>query len=171
VSELGSHDRDRALAILAEHPEGFTRASMLAHGVAIGLLNQLIRSGLATWRIRRGKQPREKAMDTVRVKITEAGRHTLTKQITPPTAKPKHLAMVSSSSRPLNSRHRVLRLLASSDNGHTEPNLLARGFSEELLAGLLKDGLATRGTERVGRNYPVEVTRVKITEAGRRALQ
>jgi hypothetical protein len=53
---------------------------------------------------------------------------------------------------------------------HLEPILLARGFNKELLDGLIRDGLATRNTARAGRQWPIEVARIKITEAGRATL-
>ena len=68
-------------------------------------------------------------------------------------------------------RWRALRLLAKSVDGHTEPYLFARGISKVLLAGLLRDGLATRSKARAGLELPIDIIRVKITEAGRRALQ
>jgi hypothetical protein len=47
----------------------------------------------------------------------------------------------------------------------------AHGFSIDMLVELINTGLASASTERVvaGR-LPMEVTRVRITEAGRRAL-
>jgi len=36
---------------------------------------------------------------------------------------------------------------------------------------LLRDGLATRSKARAGLALPIDIIRVKITEAGRRALQ
>ena len=68
------------------------------------------------------------------------------------------------------SHRRVLRLLSKSIDGHAEPILLARGFNKELLDGLIRDGLATRNTARAGRQWPIEVARIKITEAGRATL-
>ena len=69
------------------------------------------------------------------------------------------------------SRRRALRLLAKSVAGHTEPYLLACGISKALLAGLLRDGLATRIKARAGLELPIDIVRVKITDAGRRALE
>jgi hypothetical protein len=66
-------------------------------------------------------------------------------------------------------RKRALSLLANSANGCTEARLLSRGFTREVISGLIRDGLATASTGRVGR-APVEVVRIKITEAGRAAL-
>jgi hypothetical protein len=49
--------------------------------------------------------------------------------------------------------------------------IYAHGFTADLLAELVHDGLATAkpGTVRAG-GRPIEVTRIKITDAGRRAL-
>jgi hypothetical protein len=68
-------------------------------------------------------------------------------------------------------RRRALDLLADSPNGCTEAVLLAHGLSRELLVDLIDDGFATASAERVpagGRE--IEVTRVRITVAGRRAI-
>jgi hypothetical protein len=69
------------------------------------------------------------------------------------------------------SRWRALRLLAKSVDGHTEPYLFACGISKALLAGLLRDGLATWSKARAGIERPIDIVRVKITDVGRRALQ
>jgi hypothetical protein len=68
-------------------------------------------------------------------------------------------------------QRRALRLLAGSPLGCTEAILLAHGFKTELLALLVRDGLATtqRGTMRAGRRR-TEVVWVMITDAGRRAV-
>ena len=69
-------------------------------------------------------------------------------------------------------RNRALRLLAEHPNGCTGAVLLAHGFSLELLNELIGAGLATASTESMMRgSKPVEILRVKITEAGRRALE
>jgi hypothetical protein len=66
---------------------------------------------------------------------------------------------------------RALELLADSPRGCTEAILLAHGFSIELLAELVRDGLATAEPERMrASGQPVEVVRLHITEAGWRAL-
>jgi hypothetical protein len=69
-------------------------------------------------------------------------------------------------------RRRALALLAASPDGCTEAIMLAHGFSVEMLVDLVRAGLATAQAERVvaGRSAMMEVTRVRITEAGRRAL-
>jgi hypothetical protein len=70
-----------------------------------------------------------------------------------------------------NARH-ALELLTVDPRGLAEPLLLTYGFSRKMLASLLRSGLATaqRQTVRVG-GQPVEVTRIRITEAGRQALE
>jgi hypothetical protein len=68
-------------------------------------------------------------------------------------------------------RRRVLELLAGSRDGCSEAIMLAHGFTIEQMVELVRAGLATATAERVvaGRRT-IEVTRVRITEAGRRAL-
>ena len=68
-------------------------------------------------------------------------------------------------------QRRALRLLAGSPLGCTEAILLAHGLEAELLALLVRDGLATTqpGTMRAGRRQ-IEVVWVMITDAGQRAL-
>jgi hypothetical protein len=68
-------------------------------------------------------------------------------------------------------RLRALRLLAAAPNGRTEAIMLAHGFTNALLDGLVRGGLATadRRAMRAGRQ-PVEVTWLVITDAGRQAL-
>jgi hypothetical protein len=68
--------RRRALAILAENPDGCTRAIMLARGFSLALLNRLVRAGLATSHLERDERG-DKMIEIVRVKITEAGRRAL----------------------------------------------------------------------------------------------
>jgi hypothetical protein len=66
---------------------------------------------------------------------------------------------------------RALDLLASCPDGCFEGLLVAHGFSIPFIVRLVRAGLATVHTERVvagGRR--LEVARVRITEAGRRAL-
>jgi hypothetical protein len=67
----------------------------------------------------------------------------------------------------------VLELLAGAPtNGHTKGRLLADGFSVDMLAGLVRDGLATarRGSVRVG-GRQIGVERYLITDAGRMAIE
>jgi hypothetical protein len=68
-------------------------------------------------------------------------------------------------------RRRALELLAACPDGCTEAILLAYGFTLELLIELCIAELAIVTPQRMvigGRT--VEVVRMKITEAGRRAL-
>jgi hypothetical protein len=68
-------------------------------------------------------------------------------------------------------RCRALNLLANSPRGCTAALMEANGFPTALLVDLVQAGLATMKTERAltdGR--AVAVTRVRITDAGRRAL-
>jgi hypothetical protein len=68
--------------------------------------------------------------------------------------------------------HRLLELLAASDDGCTDVLLLAHGFPIEMIAEVVRVGLAMVHPGRVlagGRG--VEITRLWITEAGRRALE
>jgi hypothetical protein len=49
--------------------------------------------------------------------------------------------------------------------------MLAHGFKIELLVELVRAGLATASTERMlASGRPMEITRLRITGAGRRAL-
>jgi hypothetical protein len=68
-------------------------------------------------------------------------------------------------------RRRALELLAGSTDGCTEAIMLAHGFKVELQVALINAGLATAHTEHmVAGGRPMEVTRVRITDAGRRAI-
>jgi hypothetical protein len=62
-------------------------------------------------------------------------------------------------------------LLAASRDGCTEAIMLAHGFTIEQMVELIHAGLATAKAERVvAGGRAIEVARVRITEAGRRAL-
>ena len=67
-------------------------------------------------------------------------------------------------------QRRALEMLADNPPGLTELRLMAYGFLLRMLAGLVRDGLATTSssTLQVGRN--IEVVRVRITNAGIQAL-
>jgi hypothetical protein len=68
-------------------------------------------------------------------------------------------------------RRRALELLASCRDGCTEAIMLAHGFTTEQMVELVRAGLATATAERVvAGGKTVEVARVRITDAGRRAL-
>jgi hypothetical protein len=77
----------------------------------------------------------------------------------------------SSRRRPKPDRRRALELLASCPEGCSEAIMLTHGFTTAQMVELVRAGLASVSAERVvaGRTT-VEIARVKITEAGRRAL-
>lgn len=66
---------------------------------------------------------------------------------------------------------RALELLAVDQRGLTETLLLTYGFTRGMLASLVRTRLATaqRQTVKAG-GKPIEVVRIRITEAGRDAL-
>jgi hypothetical protein len=69
-------------------------------------------------------------------------------------------------------RRPALELLAGSPHGCTEAMMLAHGFTIPQLVELVRAGLATATAERmVAGNRTIEVARVRITEAGRRAAR
>jgi alpha-D-ribose 1-methylphosphonate 5-triphosphate synthase subunit PhnI len=59
----------------------------------------------------------------------------------------------------------LLELLAAADDGYPDALLRAHGFATELVVGLVRAGLAAAKAGRA-----VDVTRVRITDARRRAL-
>ena len=68
-------------------------------------------------------------------------------------------------------RRRALELLASCPEGCTEAIMLAHGFTPERMVEMIRDELATTSVDRIvagGRS--IEIARVKITDAGRRAV-
>jgi hypothetical protein len=79
--------------------------------------------------------------------------------------------MAGRESRRQRERQRALALLASCPDGCPEALLVAHGFSIELMVDLVGEGLASTTEEhlRAGKQT-LEVTRVRITDAGRRAL-
>jgi hypothetical protein len=71
-------------------------------------------------------------------------------------------------------RRQALEILSgASPSGYTTLLAqMAQGFTADMLAGLVHDGLATAATETVrAGGRAIEITRVKITDAGRRALK
>jgi hypothetical protein len=65
----------------------------------------------------------------------------------------------------------ALELLAVSPDGCTETLMFANGFMAELLIELVRAGLACAHAERmVADGKTMEVTRVKLSEAGWQAL-
>jgi hypothetical protein len=68
-------------------------------------------------------------------------------------------------------RRRALELLAASPDGRTEALMLVNGLTVEMLVKLFRTGLASAHAERmIAGGKQIEVARVRITEAGRRAL-
>ena len=65
----------------------------------------------------------------------------------------------------------ALGLLTPKKDGCTMTMLLARGVKIETIDELLAAGLAIKKSELVGRGRPVEITRIAITDAGRRVLE
>jgi hypothetical protein len=69
-------------------------------------------------------------------------------------------------------RRRALELLAASRDGCTEAVMLAHGFKTEMLVEMVRAGFASVATERVvAGGLKMEVARLRITEAGRRAFE
>jgi hypothetical protein len=67
-------------------------------------------------------------------------------------------------------RRAALELLAASPDGCPEAILLAHGFTVSQLVELVRSGLASATGERViAGKRELEIARVRITEAGRRA--
>jgi hypothetical protein len=70
-------------------------------------------------------------------------------------------------------RRRALKMLADAPRGFSEEMLVVHGLSAEILAGLVLAGLATVVTETKSapRGVTINVERIRITDAGRRALE
>jgi hypothetical protein len=68
-------------------------------------------------------------------------------------------------------RRRALTVLAGAPHGASEAVMLAHGFKLPALVELIRDGLATAHTQRMmAGSKAIEVTVMRITEAGRRAI-
>jgi hypothetical protein len=66
---------------------------------------------------------------------------------------------------------RILAMLAEGADGCTDAHLVGQGCDFDLMARLVRDRLATATPERAfTAGNAVEVTRMRITDAGRRAL-
>jgi hypothetical protein len=74
---------------------------------------------------------------------------------------------------PTADERRLLELLAASDDGATDALLRAHGFTLEVIINIVSTGLATAKAERTvaAADRAIEVTRVRITEAGRQAIR
>jgi hypothetical protein len=67
---------------------------------------------------------------------------------------------------------RALKLLADAADGWSEALLLAYGLSAGLIADLVDTKLGTTETKRVlAAGRPVEVVRIRITDAGRKRIE
>ncbi len=66
---------------------------------------------------------------------------------------------------------RALQRLAEVPRGIAKTLMLAYGFTHELIAGLVRDGLATEAPDiaRIGKQT-IEIELVMITDAGRKAI-
>jgi|SRR6266404_1132927 hypothetical protein len=70
------------------------------------------------------------------------------------------------------SHRRVLRALAKTQHGCDVNALLTRGFKIETMGDLVGGGLATVRVETVTEHgLPIEIARIRITDAGRKAIQ
>jgi hypothetical protein len=69
-------------------------------------------------------------------------------------------------------QRQALELIASRPRGCTKGLLLADGFAADMLADLVREGLATahRGAVRAG-GRQIRVERYRITDAGRKAIE
>jgi hypothetical protein len=67
-------------------------------------------------------------------------------------------------------QHRALQLLAGVSFGATEASMFANGFARKTLVSLIRARLATTQRENLKAGSR-SIGRVRITEAGRRALQ
>jgi len=66
---------------------------------------------------------------------------------------------------------RLLELLSTSADGCTELHLAGQGFTLEQIVSLARAGFATSTTQRgYSGGHSVDLTRVRITDAGQRAL-
>jgi hypothetical protein len=68
--------RRRALELLAESPDGLTEAVMLAHGISVALIADLVRAGLATASAER-VMASVKPIEVARVRVIDAWRKAL----------------------------------------------------------------------------------------------
>jgi hypothetical protein len=66
---------------------------------------------------------------------------------------------------------RLLQMLAETPDGCADTLLVAHGFAFDIMSRLVRERLATATPELTfAAGTPVEVTRLRITDAGRRAL-
>ena len=81
-------------------------------------------------------------------------------------------ALLPMTSKLTGEQRRALALLASSRGGCPQELLVARGFTARIIAGLVQDGYASvQRRYTVGGMRVIDVPRIRITAAGRLALQ
>jgi hypothetical protein len=86
--------------------------------------------------------------------------------MTPPAAAPP-----AARRQPKLNRVRALETAAASRDGCTEAIMLAHSFTPKMMVEMIRDGLAAASSERmVAGGKSIEIARVRITDAGRRAL-
>jgi hypothetical protein len=143
-------DGRRALAFIAGNADGYTRAVMLAHGFSLALTASLISAGLATDRMPKRRVGRG---TVARVRITDAGRQALG----------EHEPLPSPSLSFVQARGNLIRILEQALAAAEE---LGDGTTAYLIERALDEV-----TKHLDRGGPMKVARLKITEAGRRALR
>jgi uncharacterized metal-binding protein len=67
-------------------------------------------------------------------------------------------------------RRRALVLLASCPDGCTKAVLAAHDIPDDIVRRLIASGLAVARTEAISGDQGLEISRVRITEAGKRLL-
>jgi hypothetical protein len=63
----------------------------------------------------------------------------------------------------------VLQMLAKSTRGYSIPTVISRGFTFEMLQGLVRAGFATAPRDAVGAGKS-KLAHLRITDMGRKAL-
>jgi glutamine phosphoribosylpyrophosphate amidotransferase len=80
------------------------------------------------------------------------------------------MARISNISRSLtDEQYAALRIMAASLRGQSLATIMARGFSFELLQGLVCDGFATARRDTIGAGR-TKAAHLRITDAGRKAI-
>jgi len=176
----------RALAMLADAGQsGCTDQLIMAHGFTFDLLAGLVRAGLATATLRR-MRARPALYEWRGVKVTrlvylqrivsDRGGPIGTHRKVAYTIGQNFLTLGGVNVAGVHlgrEQRRALEMLADAGlRGCTGATLVGHGFDIDMIADLVKDGLATadRETMRMGRRK-IPVARVRITEAGRRAIE
>jgi hypothetical protein len=69
----------------------------------------------------------------------------------------------------LDTQRAALQMLAKSPRGYSLPTVIARGFTFEMLQGLVRAGFATAPRDTVGTGKS-KLAHLRITDMGRKAL-